>query len=160
MSRPWKCLCIALILGHGVHVRHLEAQTPSARVRALAGCYTLTLGKWSGPLPATGDPAAHTPPAHFQLDTTPLNPRRGRGYRVEPTTLGSVHLAWSSWTVGPRDSVHIVWSTGLVGVELRLIADGDSLTGVATTFHDAHMGGESLDPSARVAAVRSICSVR
>ncbi len=156
----WKCWCLALGLSGGLHSGSLGAQTPMAHVRALAGCYTLTLGEWSGPLPATGEPAAHTPPAHFQLDTALFKPHRGPLYRVEPTWRGSVRLPLSSWSVGPGDSVRIAWSTGLIGVELRLIADGDSLTGIATTFHDAHVGGEPPDPSATVAAVRSICRVR
>ena len=137
-----------------------QTDTVTDRVRSLAGCYALHLGPWSGSLPKTGMPSAHTPPAHFRLDTIPIAGRRGCGFEVEPTNLVRSNRPLTNWRVTARDSLRVVWSTGFVGVSLRLIAHKDSLRGIATTFHDAHYSDEPPDPSAAALAVRERCPVQ
>jgi hypothetical protein len=157
MFRTHRYICfgvsVAMLSMPGV----LSAQgTPvSPDVRALSGCYVVTLGAWSGPLPPTGDALAHTPPMQFRLDT--LTTSRRIGFVVQPTTLVASDRPLTAWRPIAPDSVRIVWSTGFVGVALHLRVIRDSLIGLATTFHDYHPAGELPDPTARVVAVRSRC---
>jgi hypothetical protein len=59
----------------------------------------------------------------------------------------------ASWTMS-NDSIRVIWSTGFTGVTLRLVVHGDSLVGVAATFHD---NVTPREPTAPVVAVRSAC---
>src|SRR5262249_53556370 len=124
-------------------------------VRNLSGCYTIMLGSWSGPLPA--GPAAHTPPAQFRLDTTSLALGAKPRFAVEPAHITAGRMA-ASWAVVPGDSIEMFSSAGYVGVTLRFAVRGESLVGVARTFHDAHYIGEPPDPSATAIALRTRCS--
>jgi hypothetical protein len=63
----------------------------------------------------------------------------------------------ASWALAPNDSIRLFWSTGFVGVTLGLAVRGDSLVGIATAFHDAHITGEPPDPFASVVAKRTAC---
>jgi hypothetical protein len=98
----------------------------------------------------------HTPPAQFRLDTTILAPAMPR-FAVEPAHIAAGRLA-ASWAVVPGDSIEMFWSTGFVGVTLRFAVRGESLIGVARTFHDAHYIGETPDPSAPAIAIRTRCA--
>ena len=151
----------ALLAAIAAAALKLHAQQPaeSAAVHRLSGCYRITLGSWSGPLPATGMPAAHTPPAHFRLDTVAVQGRFASGYVVEPHALARQRrgVRPASWRPLGGDSLSVVWSTGFVGVTLRLVARGDTLVGRARTLHDAHAAGEPPDPEASVTAVRVRC---
>ena len=128
----------------------------SAHVRNRAGCYALALGPWSGPLP-NGSPAPHTPPAQCRLDTLALQTNPRPRFVVEPARLVPGHMV-ASWALLPNDSISMFWSTGFVGVSLRLGVRGDSLVGIATTFHDGHFLGEPPDPSASAVATRIACA--
>lgn len=124
--------------------------------RTIAGCYETRMGPWSGPLPATGSTAAHTPPARFQLDTVAVRSLGGR-FAVQPSRLVDFARLPAAWKPLGGDSVSIVWSTGFIGVGIRLAVEGDSLVGRALTFHDAHTLGEPADPVASVVARRVPC---
>lgn len=137
----------------------LAAQAPSQSSTA-SGCYRLMLGRWSGALPPTGIPEAHTPPQHFRLDSIPSG-RVGAGtYAVEPSKLWARSRMEAGWQPLSGDSLSIVWSTGFVGVVLRLELRSDTLRGRATSFHDAHVIGEPPDPWASVLAIREACPPR
>jgi hypothetical protein len=125
---------------------------PIARVKSLAGCYVLTLGSWSGPLPKNDAPAAYTPPTRFRLDT--LATRQG-GHAVEPMNLVPSARPLTSWRPIASDSVRIVWSTGFGGVALQLRVVGDTLRGRATPFTDTPTGRE---PRASILAIRTGCA--
>ena len=137
----------------------LTAQVAAAaqQVRRIAGCYDTHMGSWSGPLPATGWPAAHTPPAHFQLDSLPVNAGSQSWLAVRPVSLVDVKRLPAMWSLRGTDSIIVVWSTGFVGVTLHLAVHQDSLIGRATTFHDAQIIGEPPDPSAPIIATRRAC---
>lgn len=141
--------------------RTLSAQASdfASHVRKIAGCYTTHLGAWSGPLPSTGLPTAHTPPLHFQLDTLPVT-AGSASFAVQPAQLVQHSHMAASWALLPHDSIRLFWSTGFVGVTLRLSVRDDSLVGTATTFHDEHYRGEPPDPSASVVATRTACASR
>jgi hypothetical protein len=130
-----------------------QAEPATARVRSLAGCYSLTLGAWSGS-PSASVPASQTPPAYLRLDT--LAALRD-GFVVEPTSLAWSQRNLTSWQPTGTDSVRLIWSTGFVGVRLQLRVSGDTLAGVATTFTDRIM---SPAPTARVVAVRTPCTTQ
>jgi hypothetical protein len=149
MMRRTLVLLAAVVVPHGAHAQ----QDSSMRVRGRAGCYALTLGRWSGALP-TNSPEAHTPPSAFRLDTVPVRP--GSRFAVEPDQLIPGRMA-ASWAPLPHDSISLFWSTGFIGVRLRLAARGDSLVGLATAFRDAHAPGDPPDPTAPVAAIRTPC---
>jgi hypothetical protein len=133
-----------------------QSQVVSSPVGQQSACYQLTLGTWSGALPATGMPQAQTPPAHFRLDTV-VAAGNAAWFSVEPGMLVERSRMLASWKPVLGDSLTIYWSTGFVGVTLRLAVRGDSLLGSATTFHDAHGRGEPPDPTADVVAVREPC---
>lgn len=133
-----------------------QATDVAARIRQIAGCYTTHLGEWSGPLPATGLPTAHTPPPRLELDTFPVSVGSA-WFAVQPARLVKQSRANAEWTLLPHDSIRLGWSTGFVGVSLRLGVRGDSLVGIAHTFHDAHYYGEPPDPSVEVIATRTDC---
>jgi hypothetical protein len=140
----------------------LSAQSlaPDASVYALAGCYSLSLGRWSGPLAQTGLSGAQTPPAQFRLDTTQLDARRGPGYVVEPEQLAPSTRSLTAWRPLSDNTVRVAWSTGFVGVSLFMQVRGDTLVGTATPFWDNHMVGEPPPPTANVTAVRVPCARR
>ena len=132
-------------------------QDTSARIRQRAGCYALTLEQWSRPpRPEEGWPTAQTPPSQFRLDTIPVQTGAKRRFAVEPAQLVAGRMP-ASWALLPNDSIDMFWSTGFVGVTLRMSIRGDSLVGIATAFHDAHIIGEPPDPSASVVATRTVC---
>lgn len=126
-----------------------------AHVRRFAGCYALSLGPWSGPLPDGSSTAAYAPPSLFRLDTLPVGTHPQR-FAVAPAELILGRVA-ASWALLPYDVIDMFWSTGFIGVRLRLSARADSLVGTAVTFHDAHRSGEPPDPQASVIATRTSC---
>jgi len=135
-----------------------RAQRDSAAlVQKRAGCYALSLGRWSGPLP-TSTPEAHTPPSRFRLDTIPVQRQRSR-YAVEPEQLIPGRMA-ASWAPLPHDSISLFWSTGYIGVTLRLAVRGDSLVGTAKAFRDAHYPLDPPPAKAAVVAARTKCAPR
>src|SRR4051812_9991352 len=151
LTSGWKWTMLALMVAF---TSSLAAQAPvPTRLRA-AGCYRLTLGRWSGALPPTGIPEAHTPPEHFRLDTAFA--RDTGWFVVDPRALVASSRMAASWKP-IADSVRLYWSTGFVGVQLSLLAHGDPLGGLAKTFHDAHVVGEPPDPVASMIAVREPC---
>ncbi len=159
--RPW----LAVLVAFGVSAKlHAQDSTRSFLQRT-AGCYALTLGGWSAlPLRRNGYPESTTPPARFRLDTLVFPSAWGPQLAVEPAHLVPRNIEASrpgnvkaSWAVLSQDSIGIIWSDGFVGVRLRLAARGDSMVGLATTFHDAHIIGEPPDPSAPAVAVRAPC---
>jgi hypothetical protein len=142
-------LMTAFAIPAGARAQH----DSSMRVHSRAGCYALTLGRWSGPLP-TSNSEAHTPPSRFRLDTLVVRP--GSRFAVEPAQVVPGRMA-ASWAPVGNDSISVFWSTGYIGVRLRLAVRGDSLIGRATAFRDAH---DLLDPppaSASVVATRTKC---
>jgi hypothetical protein len=160
MNRVAVVTIIALAVVGASSVSAAQRSVGLTGTKARVGCYRLILGPWSGPLPPTGIPEAHTPPPRFRLDSTLLM-RRGNGaLAVEPAELWSGSRMAAAWRPLSNDSVSIVWSTGFVGVSLRMEAHGDTLRGRATTFHDAHVLGEPPDPSASVEAIREACQSR
>jgi hypothetical protein len=127
----------------------------------VAGCYRLTLGAWSPPLRAQDWPASQTPPQRFELDTTalPLWLPKDTVWAVRPASLVPRARMPATWRYISSDSIAIVWSTGFTGVHLGLRIVRDTLQGLATTFHDAHIEGEPPDPRASAVAVRDSCAV-
>ncbi|GJG86473.1 hypothetical protein tb265_16540 [Gemmatimonadetes bacterium T265] len=125
-------------------------------MRALAGCYRLTVGSWQR-APAGGPTmTSQQPPARFRLDTVVLPPPFDHRFAVQPAKV-----AGGNWPAGRSvagDSVDLWWSTGFTGVRLRLAARGDTLVGRAETHHDSHVVGEPPDPEAPVRAVRTRCA--
>ena len=109
----------------------------------LAGCYRLTVGEWSGPLPRVVIPGALTPPATFRLDTTFIDPTPPGIYAAEPVRLSPLSRVPAYWyLVGGRNSFELTWSTGSDGVKLRLVASGSSLDAAGSS--SAHSWGERL----------------
>ena len=106
----------------------LRAQADTlALIRNRAGCYVLTVGPWTGPLPpAGGGSTAHTPPSLFRLDTVAVQTRPSLRLAVQPARLVAGRMV-ASWALTPNDSLGLFWSTGFVGVRLRLAIHGDSL---------------------------------
>jgi hypothetical protein len=153
MSTVLQSLALIGAIGIATSV-HAQTDT-SALVRARSGCYALTLGRWSGPLP-TSSPEAHTPPVRFRLDTIALMTRPGRRFAVDPAQVIPGRMA-ASWALLPNDSIGMFWSTGFIGVRLRLAVRGDSLVGFATAFRDAHSPLDPPDPTASVTATRAVC---
>jgi hypothetical protein len=127
---------------------------------AIAGCYRLEVGTWSPPLRAQDWPASQTPPQRFQLDTNVVSLwlPKDTVWAVRPRSLVSRDRMPATWRYISADSVAMVWSTGFTGVYLRLRIVGDTLRGLATTFHDAHTDGEPPDPRTSVVAVRDSCA--
>lgn len=135
--------------------------TVTPRVCALAGCYQLSVGPWRGAPPGGPNLPSQQPPTRARLDTLALpQPFQDDGFVVEPVRVSPYGHWPAGWSVA-GDTVRLWWSTGFTGVSLRLGAHGDTLTGRAVTFHDAHRIGEPPDPEAPVRAVRirsSACS--
>jgi len=151
------CRRLIAIAAFGVPIGARAQQDPSTVVRKIGGCYTLTLGRWSGPLP-TSTPEAHTPPSRFRLDTVAVQHQRSR-FAVEPEQLVPGRMA-ASWAPLPHDSISLFWSTGYIGVTLRLAVRGDSLVGTAKAFRDAHYPLDPPPAKAAVVAARTKCAPR
>jgi hypothetical protein len=128
--------------------RRTDAVRDSDNLVAVAGCYTLELGPWSGPF-TSGVPSAHQPPPAFWLDTVRLPGALGqRGeMRVLPNTLTSQVL--SHWLPLSRDSFEVRWSTGYVGVRLLLGRRGGVWRGRATATQDVFAQQPSAPATAR-----------
>jgi len=145
-------LIVMIALGIAGVVR--AQQDSGTVVQKRAGCYTLKLGRWSGPLP-TNSPEAHTPPSRFRLDTAIARP--GSRFAVEPAQIVPGRMP-ASWAPLRGDSIGMFWSTGYIGVRLRLAVRGDSLVGMATAFRDAHSPLDPPDATASVVATRTKCA--
>ena len=143
------------IAAFGLPIGARAQQDSATAVHKIAGCYTLTLGRWSGPLP-TSTTEAHTPPSRFRLDTVAVQHQRSR-FAVEPEQLVPGRMA-ASWAPLPHDSINLFWSTGYMGVNLRLAVRGDSLVGFARAFTDAHYPLDPPPARAAVDAARTTCA--
>ena len=142
MLRPVHLLLAVALMATG-----LNAQAASA----FTGCYSVTMGGWSGPFPS-GSSEYHQPPRAFRLDTASISID---GYhRVEPNIARLGNRMQPGWRVSAPDSVHVFWSSGFAGVDLKLVARGDTLKGIARAFHDV-IG--PVQPTAPVVAVRIAC---
>jgi hypothetical protein len=135
---------------------HAHSRTAAGAARA-AGCYQLTVGAWSEARQPNSIPAARRPPEHFALDTARLAGPIPDRCAVRPAALGPRAPKVAAWAAVGADSAMVLWSDGFGGVELRVQVRGDSLAGIARTFHDGHSTGEPPDPTAPVTARRVPC---
>jgi hypothetical protein len=135
-------------------------------VRALAGCYAVSLGPWAiHPLSHNGP---FLPPDTLELETTPvLENGIQKGYQVRPnvfpsTLLGNEPTSWREPTWRRSDdSVRIVWSNGFGGVGLSLITTDSGLVGRALSWTDVVImdhGRQIPWPTASVYLHRSRCA--
>lgn len=130
-------------------------------VAKLAGCYRLTIGEWSGPLPQVMVPGALTPPPAFTLDTAFIDRTPPGLFAAEPEKLSPLARVPAYWyLIGGRNSFELTWTTGADGVKLRLVASGDTLKGIAVTFHKSTFMAGTKDPQATAVAVRTRCGAR
>lgn len=122
----------------------------------MAGCYTLSLGSWSGPFPSNM-PEGHQPPRVFRLGVTGSDTAGdGTVYRnvtPNPAVFGKFQPQWG---VRAPDTVTVFWSTGLVDVTLDLVGKGDTLVGRAKAFTDLQMPA-IIQPWAAARAIRVVC---
>lgn len=119
-------------------------------------CYDLEVADWSQ------DPH-EVPPATMVLhDTTHVTdvPRFERGRKVARPVIHRGPMASAFWHRIAADSIEVVWTDGFTGIRMRLGAgaEGEELTGAATTFTDAFIVGEPRStPTAAVRAIRVEC---
>ncbi len=131
----------------------LTAQsTPS--IASVAGCYTITLGEWSGPFPS-GSADYHQPPATFRLDSTLRASRQGYYTVTSAPLTPAIRRLVPGWRLRGADTVSLHWSTGFAGVNLRLAVRGDTLRGTARAFQDV-IG--PTQPTANAVAIRISCN--
>lgn len=131
------------------------AQTESLDYRRLAGCYALSVGRWSVPLGR--DSAYHLIPRTIRMDTAPTG--RG-GLALSPDIVypaASRRFPGTPYWGIVADTVRLVWSNGFSSTHVRLrLRDGD-LEGEVVTQSDAHPRHEPPRPRATVRARRIPC---
>jgi hypothetical protein len=136
------------------------APVPPRTTRDLTGCWSLDVGPWSGPLP-TIDSAAYRVPEHVALaqDRLPAPPGRVGDLRLLPARAAEDSGPAAYWKPGDGEgTADLLWSlNGFVGVAVELRAHGDSVVGVAYTFHDFHPVGGLPDVEAPVVATPAPC---
>ncbi len=127
----------------------------------LAGCYALTLGRWSrGPFGGGGFPAGL--PLHIRLVGEPDSTSGTPIYPVRPNlareSSSSSPVFPSAWTADGRQAVSVIWSTGGGGYRLLASPAGrDTLSGIVSAFTTNAIGAQ-LPPRATVVAVREACA--
>lgn len=148
---------LALLCAKASAVAQSGSVTSSRAPAQVAGCYTLTLGKWSAPFPSRFD-AGHIPPDTIQLDTTLLEGSEGRrGVRKAAPHIPALTGRYKRpplWMFSGGDSIRITWGNGLAGVHVNVAVRDDSLTGYAQSFWDV-IG--PTEPTAPVLLRRSSC---
>ncbi len=130
------------------------AQSASNPRFEIAGCYTLTLGRWSRPLGVNGE--YHQLPLRIDLDTA--SAAQG-GWKLRPDIVfpgGNQFPGTPRWTA-TVDSVELLWSNGYQPTWVRLARRSvDQLQGEAIVGSDANEFGND-PPRAPVTARRRSC---
>jgi len=130
------------------------AQSASNPRFEIAGCYTLTLGRWSRPLGVNGE--YHQLPLRIDLDTA--SAAQG-GWKLRPDLVfpgGNQFAGTPRWTA-TVDSVELLWSNGYQPTWVRLARRSvDQLQGEAIVGSDANEFGND-PPRAPVTARRRSC---
>jgi hypothetical protein len=142
------------------------APTTSLRAQqidAVAGCYNVETGRWTGPFPS-GWPEVHQPPARIRLDSAHArfftNDTSFRRLDPDIAVIAEVRAMRSGapppvWQLRGRDSLSMLWTTGFAGVRVTVRLRTDSLPGTAHAFHDV-IG--PVQPTAPVLLRRAPCS--
>lgn len=149
--------CVAILIIQLVLTSPVGAQI-SAPANAVSGCYDLTLGEWSPPMPPThGDSLGLAPPPTIWLKPEPWDHPYVTSGQFEltpaPGSLPSIHRFSHWWFIG-ADTVHLSWSTGFYGLQAALIARGDTLQGRAYSHSDVLSEPGQIAP---ITAVRVAC---
>jgi hypothetical protein len=144
--------CIALAIASA------SAQRGGAvdeRTRRIAGCYTLSVGRWFSGADTMAMPE-RMPPARFRLDSVGIEHFPAEYHQVMPTS-GVTPLNMDSWRWIDSNRIAVRWSANTVsGVELDLRVRADTLVGMAATFGEPIMLGRPF-PAAPVVARRTVC---
>jgi hypothetical protein len=140
-ARP---VALAMILLATAPSRVSGQAVDSQRVVALAGCWAVTTGDFTGP---PVDSGMTTLPSIIELDTMPGKDIFGR--RSEWLALGHPSTGASRYRSGTfapmgSDSVRISWSISVVGLEINARVKADMMDGVAIAWTD--YGGEQRAP--------------
>lgn len=126
---------------------------PTADVRAMAGCYVVTVSEWSPPDPNAG---YHRIPRRIRLDTTPTS--RGGRWVLSPN-IAYPHPGAFPGTPGwslSADTMRLVWSNGFQPTGVTLVRRDSLWTGDAVAGSDFVTGGPP--PRATVTIRRAPCS--
>ena len=138
MAEPRPKLRAALIVAVALlHVRVWAREAVSATPQSVAGCYALSIGKWSPTIALGEDSKDVAPPAVVRLFTTPgRGDLEGQGMLVRParSSRPSIHRG-SFWFV-EEDRVVVVWTTGFSGLRMSLRPSPTGLEGEAESFWD------------------------
>ena len=137
---------------------HSSGSDPLSQQRTLtpeaaAGCYRMVIGEWA----STGAHHGISPPLEFRLDTASAGERRWPGTSGRAVVAPGVQTRFAGWSVGLGDTLHVNWTTGYVQGGYILVAQGDSVFGLATTRTDVRRAGIA-DPTAPVRGARVTCS--
>src|SRR5687767_13747150 len=142
---------IALVVGLGAF-----ASAHAQNEVAVAGCYRF--------LPSVlefTDRRIEFDSVKLVLDSTHLPPINGRSLglrRLRPLELGGIRgherLPFQPGWRAEGESVHVYWSSGFSSLQLRLVARGDTLRGIARHSTDVVGGPE---PQVSVTARRVAC---
>jgi hypothetical protein len=170
MQAPYRCSGYTLKLAAAV-VAYAATQacsplnmesTPSraGEIDPLVGCYQLEIGRWE-PERHPGNAPYQTPPAAFRLF-----PTDGDGTEQEvsvvrpviPTPGMNLRTPSAAWLRAGPDSVRIDWTNEVLGVQLRMGIEGDSLKGNARAWTDNLPPPGSSFPRAPAVARRISCS--
>ena len=123
----------AVILASAAWAGEAGSTTP----QSVAGCYALSIGKWSPPVALGEDSKDVAPPAVVRLLTT-----RGSGgiesmgMAVRPARGSAPSIHRASYWLFEKDRVVVVWTTGFSGLRMTLHPSPTGLQGEAESFWD------------------------
>jgi hypothetical protein len=146
-------ILVVLLVAASASQAQTSGASPTADVRAAAGCYAVTVGAWSPPDP---NPAYHRVPPRIRLDTTPTS-RKG-GWVLSPNIAYPYHGAFPgtpAWSLS-GDTMRLLWSNGFQTTSVTLVRTDSVWTGDAVAGSDAVTGAPP--PRAHVTIRRELCS--
>jgi hypothetical protein len=119
---------VAFGLGHTCAWAAEAGSTP----QSVAGCYALSIGKWSPPVALGEDSKDVAPPAVVRLLTT----RGSEGMLVRPARGSAPSIHRTSYWLVEVDRVVVVWTTGYSGLRMTLHPSPTGFQGEAESFWD------------------------
>ena len=135
----------------------LSCHSAPAPIRAVAGCYAVTVGPWLSN-PHSSHPYA--PPDTIRLTTARIADSSAERYQVQPDAFATGSHGATSFWARTGDSIIIVWSVAFAGVAIRVTPTASGLAGRVQSWTDVVVTDEKGQvpwPSAPVRLVPSRC---
>ena len=120
--------------------------------QSVAGCYALSIGKWSPTVALGEDSKDVAPPAVVRLFTT-RGSSDSKGMLVRPARGSAPSIHRTSYWLVEVDQVVMVWTTGFSGLRMTLHPSAMGFQGEAESFWDF----DHPTQRARVDAKRVAC---